>query len=628
MARATNADRGELEGAAKHFAVVSAAEPELARRLGIAARAFGEQDGWPPAAVLPISGPAFHELLVWGADEADVIDSETRRAAVLFGRAAYDENGTRMAPGAVLRRVAESGRESLAGIAAPQSTLLAFGEPAQIIAATDRIGLSAVYYVSDSHVAAVASSSRLLAAILGWRLDEDALSAFALLGTYAAADTPFCGVRRLGARECARIVGHELIVEEYCGRAEAQPGDRDIAVAVRQGVAAVRASVEACVDAYPDASIELSGGLDSRLILAALLSAGHRPVEALTLGDPTSPDVVVAAALASTAGIAHRQVDLSAIAQLTAEDALRIVDNAGRRRDYSDNCVAVGVLDWVQAFAGGRVRFSGQNGEFARGFYYPFQPPWPTASSVLARALVRWRLIANERASSDLLAPDARAAGERHATATTQAFLERAGGDWLTATDFLYLYWRMQRWVGSDWSASAQDRVILAPFFHSAFITWALGSRPSHKRGSRLLARVLEAIDPDLARLPTADGKTPVSIFDPTIKDRVGHATGTGRKVAVKLRQRVKDATKPPAGADAMSRLALQAMRDERVRLERVAALPFISGEYVERLAEGREASPATVGLLAALSGLVATGPPEHRIASERLRQDLAAAEP
>lgn len=611
----------------KHFAIVSAAEPHRAQALGMAARAFGAEDGWPRATVLPVSGPVFHEVIVWGADEADVIDSERREAAVLLARGSYDEDGKRTTPANLLQRVAASGQQALARVAPPQSVLLAFGQPAQLMAATDRIGLSAVYYISDGDRVAIGSSSRLLAAIMGRGLDEDALSAFAVLGAYAATDTPFRGVRRLGAGECVRLLGRDLVVEEYCRQTDPQPAARDLASAVGEGVAAVRAGVEACVAAYPDASIELSGGLDSRLILATLLMAGHRPTEALTLGEATSPDFVIAAALAGRAGLVHRQVDLSAIAQLAPDEALQIVNTAGRRRDYSDNCVALGVLDWVQQYAGFGARFSGQNGELARGFYYPFQPPWPVTADVLARALVRWRLIANERVSSELLDPDVRAAGERRATTTTKAFLEGTGCDWLTATDLLYLNWRMQRWVGSDWSASAQTRVVLAPFFHSAFITWALGARPHYKRGSRLLARVLDAIDPQLARLPAADGKTPASIFDPSIKDRAERTTRTARKVGFKLRQRVNDATKSPAGTDALSRLALDAMRDERLGLERVAALPFVSADCVERLADGRQASPATVGLLAALRGLLVHPTAKSRISSECLGQDLATAE-
>jgi hypothetical protein len=182
-----------------------------------------------------------------------------------------------------------------------------------------------------------------------------------------------------------------------------------------------------------------------------------------------------------------------------------LADTAGRRRDYSGNCVSLGVLDWVEPRAGTQARFSGQNGELARGFYYPFQPASPRTTGTLARALVRWRLMANERASGGLFTAEATAAGVRRAIQTTVALLERPGGDWLTATDVLYLDWRMQRWVGTDWSAAEQTRPILAPFFHAPYIEWALGAPPRAKRASKLLARPRR--DRPRARAPADRGR-------------------------------------------------------------------------------------------------------------------------
>jgi asparagine synthase (glutamine-hydrolysing) len=592
----------------KQFVILSAGDAGRGEALGETARRFGADAEWGSPDAIRFPGPTFRELIVWGRDEADVLDAERGAAGILLGLGAFDQSGRRLTPRALRERVATSGLDTLAEVAAPQSVVLAFGDPLQLAAATDHVGLSAVYHCDHGGAQAVGSSSRQLAAILGCPLDDDAIGAFAVLGEYAATDTPFRGVRRLAAGECATLGERGLTVARYCAPAAPADGARDEETAVRQGVEAVRAGVDACLAAYPDMTMELSGGLDSRVILAAVLTAGQRPTEAMTLGLPTHPDVVVAARLAAQAGIPHRRIDLSAMADLTRSDALRLVDQAGRRRDYSGNCVALGVLEWVEELTGSEPRLSGQNGELARGFYYPFQPPWPRTADALARALVRWRLMANERVSGELLVPEAAAGGERRAAQTTQALLERAGCDWLRATDMLYLNWRMQRWVGGDWSAAAQTRIVLAPFFHPRYIGWALSASPRFKRGSKLLARVLHAIDPELARLPIAGGDPPVAIFNPRPADRVSHAARTARKVVVKVRQRLTDAASPPVGAPVLADLALNAMADERVGLERVAALPFVSAEYVERVAETRQASPATAGLLAALRGLASNG--------------------
>ena len=594
----------------KHFAVLSADSRYRGKVLAAAARTFGNCSEWPEPMGFELTALGYRELLVWGHDSEDVLDAGTHQAALLMGLSRLDGDGERLTPRAVLRRVAGSGLEALADVAPPQSFVLAFGDPVEIYAATDHAGISAVYRGERDGTAVASSSARLIAALLGCALDEDAECALAALGEFPATDTPFRGVHRLAGGEYVRVSVDGLRVARYQPPVAPHRLGEDLDGLVKRGVAAVRASVDACLSAYPDASLELSGGLDSRLILASILAAGHQPSECVTLGEPGRPDVVVAGRLASRYGMPHRLVDLQDMSALTPAEALALADTAGRRRDYSGNCVSLGVLDWVEPRAGTQARFSGQNGELARGFYYPFQPASPRTTGALARALVRWRLMANERASGELFTAEATAAGVRRAIQTTVALLERPGGDWLTATDVLYLDWRMQRWVGTDWSAAEQTRPILAPFFHAPYIEWALGAPPRAKRASKLLARVLDGIDPELARLPTAGGSSPHSLFAPRTVDRAERARRTASKVAVKVRQRFAGGSgKPPVGAPLLAQRALEALADERTGLEAVARLPFVSAEYVERVAQQREASPATVGMLVSLRGLVGADP-------------------
>lgn len=589
----------------KQFAILSAKDRDRGAALSVLARAFGSRSGWPEPTGFALDGPSHRELIVWGADADDVVDARKPEAAVLMGLSRFDEGGGRLSPRAILHRVSVSGLQVLADVAPPQAVVLAGGDPPALHAATDHVGLASVYRGSRDGAVVASSSSRLIATILACPLDESALAAFAVLGEFPSTDTPFQGVRRLVGGEHVSFTGAGDGSARYRPPVAPRRAAEDLDGLVARGVEAVRDSVGACLAAYPDATIELSGGLDSRLILAGIIAGGRRPVESMTLGEPGHPDVVVAARLAARYGIPHRQVDLTDMRSLSSAEALALADLAARRRDYSGNAVALGVLDWVEPRAGVRPRFSGQNGELARGFYYPFQPAVPWATESLARALVRWRLMANERASSELFAPEVAAAGERRAIATTVRSLERPGGDWLTATDVLYLEWRMQRWVGTDWSVGAQGRPILAPFFQTRYIDWALSAPPRAKRASRLLARVLNAVDADLAGLPIAGGGSPHALYAPSMVDRSAQARRTASKVAVKLRQRfVESAGKAPVGAPLLAQRALEAMIDERAGLEAVARLPFIRGAYLERLVEARDASPSTVGLLVSLRGL------------------------
>lgn len=582
----------------KQFLILSAQSRDQATALVRAAERFGEREQWPAAQALTL-GPA--ELVVWGADDDDVLDAAASEAAIITGLARFDARGGRLTPRAVLDCVKRSGPGAVEEIAPPQSVVVATADPALVIAATDHTALAAVYAASRRGATLAGSSSRLLAALLDLPLDARALAALAALGEFPSTDTPFTGVRRLAGGEYVRFTGDRADTASYRTPFSTQAPEDP----VRDGARVVRAAVETCLSAYPEATLELSGGLDSRLMLAGIVATGQLPTEFMTMGEPGHPDVLVAADLAARYAVPHERVDTADMDGLEPQAALALVDRAGRRRDYSGNCVALGVLDWVEPKAGSRPRFSGQNGELARGFYYPLQPRWPRTSPALANALVRWRLMANERASGELYIPALNAAGEQRARTTTIDLLERSGRDWLSATDVLYLDWRMQRWVGTDWSAAMQTRPILAPFFQRPYLEWALNAPPERKRGSALLAQVLDAIDPELARLPLAGGGSPYALFDPRVRDRVEQARTTGDKVVRKLRQRFGETSyKAPVGAPLLAQKALEALADERTGLEAVARLPFVSSEYVERVLETRDASPTTVGVLVALRGL------------------------
>ena len=224
---------------------------------------------------------------MWGRDEADVLDADRGVASVLLALAAFDDAGRRVTPLSVLERVTGQGPHALAAIAAPQGVAIASGST--VLAATDHVGLSAVYHAAADGAAVAGSSSRLLATLLGRGLDDDAVSAFSVLGEYAATDTPFDGVRRLAASQMARLADGALTIEHYAAPPAPERGSRDVGALVAEGVEAVRASVGACVDAYPEAAMELSGGLDSRVILAALVGSGRPPAGGLTLGERVPP---------------------------------------------------------------------------------------------------------------------------------------------------------------------------------------------------------------------------------------------------------------------------------------------------------------------------------------------------
>ena len=452
----------------------------------------------------------------------------------------------------------------------------------RVVVAGDPLGILQLYVVEGDGWAACSTSALALAALSGAGLDEAALSVFAVLGVHAGDESPFAGVRTLMPGQACTLAG---------GRAErtllpvtaGDPGDADL---VDAGVAAVRASVAAAVAGHDTVHLELSGGLDSRLLLAALRELPVK-VTTMTVGSPGAPDVRVAGDLSRRFQLPNELVDLTGLAAMSPAQAWELVRRAAVGRDACGNAVGEGVLELVEDRSAQGPRISGQNGEFARGFYYAGQPPWPRPTAALAGALVRWRLTTNDAVDASLVDAGFREAGSTRLTTVVEEALRGYGRPWLAATDELYLDLRMRRWVGPEHSAASRRHPVLAPFFHPAYLAWARRATPADKRGSRLCAAVLQRMAPDLAALPLDSGRSPAEIARRDAAGRARSLTHSAGKVAAKVRQRLRSTGRPAVGAVDLARRVHEHWRDEPAALEPVLALPFVARAAVEAFLAG-----------------------------------------
>ena len=475
--------------------------------------------------------------------------------------------------------------EAALGVA---STLVAPGglwarSGGRVVVAGDPLGILQVHVVEGERWAACSTSALALATLSGAALDERALSVFALLGAHAGDETPFAGVRTLAPGQACTLAD---------GRADRTPlpataeggGDGD---PVDAGASAVRASVAAVVAGYDAVHLELSGGLDSRLLLAALRELPVA-VTTMTVGSPGTPDVRVAGDLSRRLRLANEVVDLGGLASLSPADAWALVRRAAAGRDACGNAVGEGVLELVEDHSAQGPRISGQNGEFARGFYYAGQPPWPRPTPALAGALVRWRLTTNDAVDASLVDAGFREAGSARVGALIEESLRAYGRPWLAATDELYLDLRMRRWVGPEHSAASRRHPVLAPFFHPAYLAWARRAAPADKRASRLCAAVLERMAPDLAALPLDSGRSPAEIARRDVAGRARTLRHSAAKVAAKVRQRLQSTERPAVGAVALAARVHEHWRAEPASLEPVLAVPFVASGAVAAFLAGQ----------------------------------------
>ena len=182
---------------------------------------------------------------------------------------------------------------------------------------TDRYGLRPLFWTRHRGALAWASEAKALLLLPGFTpvLDAQALEEFLGIGYILGDRTWFEGIERLlpATRLTYNVEAQALKTERYWwwDRISPQTGrldERELAEELGQRF--IRA-VERRSPEGEQTGLILSGGLDSRAILAAMPDR-KPPIPALTFGRKGSPDIQIAGRVAVLKGACHHTLDLSA----------------------------------------------------------------------------------------------------------------------------------------------------------------------------------------------------------------------------------------------------------------------------------------------------------------------------
>lgn len=472
----------------------------------------------------------------------------------------------------------------------------------------DAVGFRPLFHSDPAAVGPAMLSSSALAAGRARRADLDpvAVGIQSLLGWQLGQRTLFDGIVKLAPGAVARLGADGVEVD-------AAPTDRADALrigdAVPRAASLLRSALAAVLDDHPDAVLQLTGGLDSRLLLSAIPEHRRKGLQAMTLGVPGSGDVEIASAIAERYGMRHTVRGLDDLRAMTAEEAWAAAWDAAERLDAMSDPVAFAALAVAErGFAQG-VRISGLGGEVARGFYYIGRVKDKPYTAADAARLARWRMFVNEAVEPGLLTEEfarwALAEAERE---VFEALLD-GGPEWFRATDALYLRHRMQRWAGATDTAVGAQRIVINPMLDPGFLGIAAGLAPHDKAGSRFLAAVQMELDPELGRRPLDGRSAPAAYAHPAPWQPLITAASTGRRLARKALQRARRGTRPPAGGTVLAGKVVEHWRARPAVMAPLAGMPFLDQDWLQQVLQGeREPSPSAVGFL---TDLVVSALPE-----------------
>lgn len=249
----------------------------------------------------------------------------------------------------------------------------------------------------------------------------------------------------------------------------------------------------------------LSGGFDSRLIVAGLLAAGLKP-QLFVYGDPGSADAAIARTVAAARGLSLDSIDKREINRgLPVPD----MDALEQSALFFDGLPSDGIDDpgadrrtRLQQTADGRIALNGGGGEIFRNFFHL------PDRSFTARDIVRTFYRGFSR---DVFRdPGGLASYEARLVASIGDIAGMPGADDKRLTreqvELLYPLFRCHYWMGVNNSVAVRHGYYATPLVDLASVRLALRVPLSWKNAGTLQSRLIAALDGDIAAQPSAYG--------------------------------------------------------------------------------------------------------------------------
>jgi hypothetical protein len=372
---------------------------------------------------------------------------------------------------------------------------------------TDPLGAYPVYRADNRDGCWIGNSAAAVAAASGADELDRSVLASVLAGGWSLSGRPvWVGVDRVAR-------GTVLALAEEGERSVQQLGPGELAALPEAGFDARRAAglLVAATGALADwpgrpSVVQLSGGRDSRLVLAAARAAGAE-VSATTGGSPDAPDVLVARELSAATGIGHVLVrDPGEGLRSRPDHAARVVVLAGGAAISLENAAGYPL---EQSSGPLPLWLNGQGGEIAGGYYRP-SADGPVAALSAAFA-----------DTGGLLCEAGRELVDRELREAVDGLL--AGG--VASQDVLDVFY-VERRMGA-WAAAGHGCVEVAkgdtaaPLWSRRLLGEQLAAAAAGGR-DRFAEPVLEVLDPELAAMPFASESRAAAGDGPDLSGVVG----------------------------------------------------------------------------------------------------------
>jgi hypothetical protein len=472
-----------------------------------------------------------------------------------------------------------------------------------LTAATDLLGRLHLFEAEHGDGVLLATSATACAAVAGSDPDPVAVSEFLASGNFYEDRTAFARVRRLpGGRVFRYRAGRRVETSQQRLLPCAGADGPDARETIDRLLAAFDAGLGAFLPAYDHPLADLTGGMDSRLVVGLMQRAGAS-FDVTVSGAATHPDVRTAGKLAGRLGLrlVHETDTVKKAAAASFPTVMRAAALTDGRYDPIEYASILASHEpHAQKWS---ASFNGSGGEMFRNYWWSGATALRTDLDPVAHAVRRF---AGTAVAPPFLKPEhRREAGAHFREVVSRSLAARAGEPFHSQMDHVYLDLRMQCWQGAIASATNRLWPNLSPLLWAEPLKVLFAAPPGLRAGGRLVFSILE-------RFPRTYRTTPLETGLPAMAPRAGNVwrflPGWGAlpfHLWPRVKRRLLPAPGPdPAVCERVRRLMADGLSDY-LDPGATQLLPLLDRDAYERfLRTARESGAVSSALLGRLTAL------------------------
>ena len=376
------------------------------------------------------------------------------------------------------------------------------GRTRDVTLITDIIGSCHFYLREVGGCIAVSSSSLILAALGEVTLDPTGCQEFLGTGVIYEDRSLYHEIKKLPPASIIRLkAGKRVEQRQYWDVSAVTPESLSAAGATEALWSELLAAATKVGSQFGNVACDLTGGYDSRMMVAAFVGAG-KGVTTVVSGRDDSADVIISRGLATMLGLEH--LHYPPVEELTDGEiraALGLCDGEYDVVEYSN---VARIHEHLSRNYD--ISINGSFGEVARGYWWELLAPHIGSPRKLDTHKLATRRYAWDSAA-ELFQPALRINLAEHMTGVVERAIAGLHGHPNTfQMDVAYLRMRMQRWQGRIASSTDHIWPCLSPFMFRPVLEVMLRAPFAVRQRSLLVRRVLARFQPATANYPLEHG--------------------------------------------------------------------------------------------------------------------------